>query len=343
MGDETTQWTIDTLGNSINWLIWNGRMLSASGWGPDISGFSHHDHQHTTAFADWNTISGEGSGGSLKAALFERGWNNLVQPIIDRMLKPLSGSKNLMLKAAGGLAGKVPEGIKEWALSKLGDMGGGSGLSGTPAQNRQLGEKMFPDSGLPGQFSDVDAIWTQESGWDHKAQNPSSSAFGIPQFLDSTWAQYGGKSTDAEGQIRKGYMYIGDRYGSTGEALAFKQANGWYGRGGMAIGPQLMGIGEDGNDELMIPLGDRRVQSQVEGLFLVQRQLAEISAVRRALENGIRVDSYGESARTDILEGYHNAPRRYFKSREGGNDVANHNDRRAELERVSGVSPQGGA
>lgn len=340
MHEKTVPWTIDRLGGNLNWLISNGRMLTSQGWGKDTSGFNHYTHQHTTAFAKGPTASGGGSGANLKSKLFETAWNNLVQPIIDNLLKPLTSSDNLFFRFAGAAAQKIPDGIKQWALDKLesmgGDSGGGSGLSGTPAQNRALGEKMFPDSGLSGSFSDVDAIWTQESGWDHKAQNPSSSAFGIPQFLDSTWKQYGGKSYDAEGQIRKGYSYIGDRYhGSAAEARKFKEAKGWYEMGGLAIGPQLMGLGE-GNDELMIPLGDRRVQTQVQSLFQIGQMRDEIAGLRASIERGIRVDSYGRSAEETIRDGYHNAPRRYGKSREARRDVANHQDRRAELETISG-------
>ena len=38
------------------------------------------------------------------------------------------------------------------------------------------------------QFSCLENLWGKESGWNPNAQNPSSTAYGIPQFLDSTWA-----------------------------------------------------------------------------------------------------------------------------------------------------------
>ncbi len=31
------------------------------------------------------------------------------------------------------------------------------------------------------QFSCLDSLWTKESGWDYTADNPGSSAYGIPQ------------------------------------------------------------------------------------------------------------------------------------------------------------------
>lgn len=261
MHAKTVPWTIDYLGDNLNWLISEGRMLTSAGWGPDTSGYSHYDHQHTTAFADGPSATGGGSGGNLKATIFEAAWKRLVQPIIDSKLDPLTSSDFFAARAAGAAGQHLTDGIHDWILGKLGSTSGGSGgsgLSGTPAENRELGAKMFPDSGLAGSFSSIDSIWTQESGWDETADNPDSTAYGIPQFLDSTWAQYGGVSHDAEGQIRKGYAYVGDRYdGSADKALAFKQANGWYEGGGL-ITRQHQAIVDPG--ELYLPLDSRQVQ-----------------------------------------------------------------------------------
>jgi phage-related protein len=263
--EQTVPYTIDALGSNLNWLISNGRMLTSQGWGPDTSGYDHYSHQHTTAFADGPSAGGAGSGGNLRMTIFDAAWKRLVEPLVDSVLEPLSSSSFIPAKAAGAGGEKIVGSIKNWIVEQIGgltDMGGGEGLSGTPQENRQLGQKMFPDSGLDGSFSSVDAIWTQESGWDETADNPTSTAFGIPQFLDSTWEQYGGISYDAEGQIRKGYAYIGDRYnGSADEALQFKQANGWYDRGGM-ITRQHQAIVDPG--ELYLPLESRQVQKSAQ-------------------------------------------------------------------------------
>lgn len=320
-GDATTQWTIDRLGSNLNWLIWNGRMLTSQGWGPDTSGFDHSGHQHTTAFADGPTATGGGSGGDWKARIFEAAWNRFVQPIVDTFLGPLKDSPNLFANVAGAAGQKIPDGIKQWAMDKFGSMGGlsgGSGLSGTPAQNRALGEKMFPNSGLPGQFSDVDAIWTQESGWDHTAQNPTSSAFGIPQFLDSTWEQYGGVSKDAEGQIKKGYMYIGDRYGSTGEALSFKQANGWYDRGGLIKREHDARVHPG---ELYLPLDNPGVMQTAQTALGTAELRAEIADLKQALVG--KLDDVNLANRT-VERQIHVAKevtRGHLRSIEGAGDV----------------------
>jgi hypothetical protein len=79
------------------------------------------------------------------------------------------------------------------------------------------------------EFGCLENLWGKESGWNPNAQNPSSSAYGIPQFLDSTWAGTGiAKTSDGYRQIDAGLIYINNRYGSPCGAWGHSQANGWY-------------------------------------------------------------------------------------------------------------------
>jgi hypothetical protein len=79
------------------------------------------------------------------------------------------------------------------------------------------------------QFSCLENLWGKESGWNPNAQNPSSTAYGIPQFLNSTWAGTGiAKTSDGYRQIDAGLIYIDSRYGSPCGAWAHSQANNWY-------------------------------------------------------------------------------------------------------------------
>jgi hypothetical protein len=79
------------------------------------------------------------------------------------------------------------------------------------------------------QFSCLENLWGKESGWNPNAQNPTSSAYGIAQFLDSTWAGTGiAKTSDGYRQIDAGLIYINNRYGSPCAAWAHSQANNWY-------------------------------------------------------------------------------------------------------------------
>lgn len=81
----------------------------------------------------------------------------------------------------------------------------------------------------PEEMSDLITLWNKESGWNPLAQNPSSSAFGIAQFLDGTWKGTGiAKTTNPNRQIDAGLMYIKGRYGSIKNALQFHLRNNWY-------------------------------------------------------------------------------------------------------------------
>jgi hypothetical protein len=79
------------------------------------------------------------------------------------------------------------------------------------------------------QFGCLENLWGKESGWNPNAQNPSSTAYGIPQFLDSTWAGTGiAKTSDGYRQIDAGLIYIDARYGSPCGAWSHSQSTGWY-------------------------------------------------------------------------------------------------------------------
>lgn len=100
-------------------------------------------------------------------------------------------------------------------------LGGGS--------NRANGQLQAAAHGWTGdQWTALDRLWTRESGWNNTAQNPTSTAYGIAQFLDSTWTGYGPKTSDPTMQIRYGLAYIANRYGTPAAAWAHETAQGWY-------------------------------------------------------------------------------------------------------------------
>jgi hypothetical protein len=78
-------------------------------------------------------------------------------------------------------------------------------------------------------------VWTKESHFNPKAENKRSGAYGIAQFMPSTWGNYKvEKTADARLQIKYGLRYILKRYGSASDpngacnAKAFWQKNNWY-------------------------------------------------------------------------------------------------------------------
>ncbi|GAA3798747.1 hypothetical protein GCM10022226_17650 [Sphaerisporangium flaviroseum] len=80
------------------------------------------------------------------------------------------------------------------------------------------------------QFRCLDSLWTRESNWNHRAQNPSSGAYGIPQALPGTKMVGVGHDwrVNPATQIRWGLKYIKGRYGSPCGAWGHFQSHNWY-------------------------------------------------------------------------------------------------------------------
>lgn len=80
------------------------------------------------------------------------------------------------------------------------------------------------------QFGCLDSLWSHESGWDPRAANPYSGAYGIPQALPGSKMATAGADWqyNPETQIRWGLGYIQARYGSPCGAWGHSQSTGWY-------------------------------------------------------------------------------------------------------------------
>ncbi|MFC7503949.1 lytic transglycosylase domain-containing protein [Nocardioides sp. GCM10030258] len=97
--------------------------------------------------------------------------------------------------------------------------------------NRALGYQLMIEFGFPeDQWPYLDALWHRESGWNQFADNPTSSAYGIPQSLPGTKMAVVGADwqTNPETQIRWGLAYIAARYGNAQRAWAHSERVGWY-------------------------------------------------------------------------------------------------------------------
>lgn len=84
--------------------------------------------------------------------------------------------------------------------------------------------------GSEDQWAALEQLWTRESGWNYKAENPSSGAYGIPQSLPGSKMASAGKDwrTNPETQIKWGLGYIKGRYGGPKRAWAHFQQRNWY-------------------------------------------------------------------------------------------------------------------
>ncbi len=97
--------------------------------------------------------------------------------------------------------------------------------------NRAIGCALMLDAGFEiDQFPCLDKLFARESGWNQKASNNGSGAYGIPQALPgSKMAKFGSDwKTNPATQIKWGLDYIQGRYSTPCGAWSHSQATGWY-------------------------------------------------------------------------------------------------------------------
>ncbi|MGH2598407.1 MAG: transglycosylase SLT domain-containing protein [Dehalococcoidia bacterium] len=97
--------------------------------------------------------------------------------------------------------------------------------------NRAIGCALMLEWGYKlDQMPCLDNLWTKESGWNERASNPSTGAYGIPQALPGSKMSSHGDDwrTNPATQIKWGLDYIKGRYYSPCGAWTFFQNNGWY-------------------------------------------------------------------------------------------------------------------
>ena len=147
------------------------------------------------------------------------------------------------------------------AIAAAGNGGGvtvGQNFAGGSAGTaKQIALSKLQSKGWGQYWSDLDQLVSHESGWNPTAQNPSSTAYGLFQFLDSTWKGTGiAKTSDPALQIDAGLKYIESRYKTPKGAWDFwqRQSPHWYEMGGTHFnGRQVIGVG-DGGPEVTVPL-----------------------------------------------------------------------------------------
>jgi hypothetical protein len=101
-----------------------------------------------------------------------------------------------------------------------------------PDYARRLGHRMTEDFGYGAdrQWRCLRRIWNLESSWRVHADNPNSSAYGIPQALPGKKMASAGDHwrRNASTQIRWGLRYVRARYDRPCHALRHKNNYGWY-------------------------------------------------------------------------------------------------------------------
>ncbi|MGN9840785.1 lytic transglycosylase domain-containing protein [Nonomuraea sp. H19] len=140
------------------------------------------------------------------------------------------------LKEGRGGAGKT--GDFDWVIPKQAPAGDGfppvnfpPGSDPSPGSNKATAKAMMAQFGFGAdQWGCLERLWHKESGWNERAMNRYSGAYGIPQSLPGTKMASAGADwqTNAATQIKWGLGYIKGRYGTPCSAWAHSQRVGWY-------------------------------------------------------------------------------------------------------------------
>lgn len=164
----------------------------------------------------------------------------LAKGIANKM-KTIPGLFGKLASMAGVLFGGPPVGPSSYGANR--------------AIVKRVAEALYGWTGA--QWIALANLLAGESGFNNLAQNPTSSAFGMFQFLDSTWSSVGAKKTaDPYAQAVAGLRYIARNYGSPAAAYGawLGRSPHWYGEGGIFRRPAIIGVGERG-PEAVVPLG----------------------------------------------------------------------------------------
>ncbi|WP_157249423.1 lytic transglycosylase domain-containing protein [Nonomuraea typhae] len=105
------------------------------------------------------------------------------------------------------------------------------GSNPSPGSNKATARDMLSGFGFGlDQWGCLEKLWHKESGWNERAMNRYSGAYGIPQSLPGSKMASAGSDwqTNAATQIKWGLGYIKGRYGTPCGAWGHSQAKGWY-------------------------------------------------------------------------------------------------------------------
>jgi hypothetical protein len=153
----------------------------------------------------------------------------------QQMILMATASHTMHLVSAPKLASRVSASTaSSTGGSTGGTTGGGGGVAAAPpnpGSAQRIAYNMMPSFGFSRstQWTCLDDLWQQESGWNYLAEN-ASGAYGIPQALPGSKMASAGPNwqTDPTTQITWGLGYIKSIYGTPCGAWAHEEADGYY-------------------------------------------------------------------------------------------------------------------
>ena len=285
--------------NHVHWA--NSRVPGGAAGGP--AGSWDGDVFVPHPFLDKAGVSADGD---LKAA-YERAAKKQIKDIIGKHSGQLSGG-DFSRQLGTGIMRATRDGLIKKATD-YGELMGDGGIPGAAnGPVKQMAREVLEKMGWGDQWADLDWLVTRESGWNPNAQNPTSTAYGLFQFLNGTWGSVGAKKTsDPLKQIQAGLKYIQQRYGDVRGARSFWERNNWYADGtknaksGWAVvgeeGPELINLGGgeriESNPQTRKALAANRtfLPSQSSGVDAGQIAKIVASELAKRPQNVVNVDS----------------------------------------------------
>lgn len=232
----------------------------------------HYDHVHwAMANGLGGGAAGGGDGGGFIAGIVEQvvsWWSQLGNKVTGLFRGMIPGSIPGLGGVVGDAALKIPPpliekviGAAQTKLSNLfttimggggggGDMGPGSG----PVVDQVRSVANAYGWGQGPQWDALSRLIQKESSWNPNAQNPTSTAYGLFQFLNSTWATVGATKTSNPGQqAQAGLKYIQGKYRDPQGALNFHNNNNWYDNGGWLMPGKSLAWNATSRPEKVMP------------------------------------------------------------------------------------------
>jgi DNA-binding transcriptional regulator YhcF (GntR family) len=160
----------------------------------------------------------EGIAGKGLETVFNAVWDRGVNPLVSDLIGGSAGSSSVVGAITEGILGTIKAGVDkvltQQQASAPGKAGAAGGFTGTPPPGgavQMLMQQMAAERGWTGpEWTALYDVEMREAGFSLTAQNPSSGAYGLAQFIDgpSEYAEYGGNATTAAGQITGMLNYI---------------------------------------------------------------------------------------------------------------------------------------
>jgi hypothetical protein len=174
----------------------------------DLQLLKARQNDHAAARARQRVAESHAAGKATDAARVAAGHGRTLRTAVAAKKKADEARKK-----AGGYTGTIPGSCHEYV------------------GNRAVGCALLLDAGFPiAEFPCLNKLWNKESGWNARAENKGSGAYGIPQALPGRKMSSAGSDwrTNPATQIRWGLDYIKGRYHTPCRAWSTSESTGAY-------------------------------------------------------------------------------------------------------------------